>query len=34
MNDLLIAVLILINIGVIYWILVGQRKYNKQIKND
>lgn len=34
MDNFLIAMLILIGIGAIYWVLVGQRKYNKMMRGE
>jgi len=34
MNNFLIVMLGLIGIGVIYWVLFGQRKYNKMMQGE
>lgn len=34
MNNLLVLMLIFISIGVIYWVLFGQWKYNKQLRGE
>ena len=34
MNNFLIVTLVLMGIGVIYWVLIGQRKYNKMMRGE
>lgn len=34
MNNFLIGMLVVISIGVVYWVLIGQRKYNKMMQGE
>lgn len=34
MNNILIGMLVLISIGAVYWVLIGQWKYNKMMQGE
>ena len=34
MNNLLLITMVIMGVAAIYWVLFGQRKYNKMMKNE